>query len=134
MNVVLRFDAEPTTTTTWCRDPRDPNMLIALACALCVRAVAGLPPSHPPLPSYEFFFFAGLMIADMIVFAIMAYFYQPYEPFKDSDENNTAFNANEEKTPYLNGSADKELNTPTTQRNGKNGVSNDGFNEEDTKF
>ncbi|CAG2165479.1 unnamed protein product [Oppiella nova] len=80
--------------------------------------------------SYEFFFFGGLMVADMIVFAIMAYFYVPYQPFTGGTENNITFDANEEKKPYLNGNADKELNASTE----RNGISNDAFHEEDTKF
>lgn len=36
--------------------------------------------------SYEFFFYAALMLLDMVVFAIMAYFYKPSElPTEDSD-------------------------------------------------
>ncbi|CAG2110384.1 unnamed protein product, partial [Medioppia subpectinata] len=36
--------------------------------------------------SNEFFFFAGLMVADMIVFAIIAYFYQPYKGTTDDGD------------------------------------------------
>ena len=63
------------------------------------------------------------MIADMIVFAIMAYYYVPYQP----PEANKTEDLNEEKSK-LNGNSNKE------EPKGKNGIPNDGFNEEDTKF
>lgn len=70
------------------------------------------------------------MIADMIVFAIMAYFYVPYDPSEASTQIDN--DSNEEKKQSMNGKSNKE------EVNGvspiKNGITNDGLNEEDTKF
>lgn len=33
--------------------------------------------------SLEFFFFAALMVLDMMVFAVIAYFYVPYKPISN---------------------------------------------------
>jgi len=64
------------------------------------------------------------MVLDMIVFAIMAYFYVPYKGNKtDSDED-------DEKL-YSNGNTNK--NQQNGSPNNKSGISNDAFNE-DTKF
>lgn len=46
-----------------------------------------------PEQSHEFFFFGGLLILDMLVFAIMAYYYVPIE-FNDDkpEEENQVYN------------------------------------------
>ena len=46
-----------------------------------------------PEQSHEFFFFSGLMIVDIIIFAVMAYFYVPNkvnEAKSDVNENEKA--------------------------------------------
>ncbi|XP_054167957.1 solute carrier family 15 member 1-like [Oppia nitens] len=88
--------------------------------------------------SYEFFFFAGLMVADMIVFAIMAYFYVPYRPLHITQTTPTTTTSvyndtNEEKSTHLNGKTNKEDPNQVNDNN-TNGIANEAFHEEDTKF
>lgn len=51
-----------------------------------------------PQQSHEFFFFSGLMIIDIIIFAIMAYF---YVPFQGNDSSTSDVNENEKESMQL---------------------------------
>lgn len=62
-----------------------------------------------PHQSYEFFFFAGLMVLDMAIFAIMAYYYVPSKLAEEGAEAD----GRDEKTADENGSA------PVPYGNGK---------------
>ena len=72
------------------------------------------------------------MIADMFVFAAMAFFYVPYQPQNASDATVRSDTDTNEEKAILNGKPNKEeLNGLSTE---EKGAVNEGFKEEDTKF
>ncbi|KAH9405939.1 hypothetical protein TYRP_014236 [Tyrophagus putrescentiae] len=62
-----------------------------------------------PFQSYEFFFFAGLMIIDMGIFALMAYYYVPSKLAEEEEAENekTTDENGSSPVPYGNGKAEK---------------------------
>ena len=58
-----------------------------------VAIIAGL--TIFPEQSHEFFFFGGLMIVDICIFALMAYYYVPVQPeTNEEDEDPVVQNGN----------------------------------------
>lgn len=62
-----------------------------------------------PYQSYEFFFFAALMVLDMGVFAIMAYYYVPskLDEVEADGEDTTDDKNGSAPVPYGNGKGEK---------------------------